>query len=80
MLPSPDWERLYTAAVLESDRSKLKSRIDAAQAAIDRRVQEMNSAHGGLPAERLEIETVQAALDVLRKRVVMPQETLQEKG
>jgi hypothetical protein len=72
MLPSPDWERLYTAAVLETDRSKLKSRIDAAQAAIDRRVQEMDSDHGGTAAERLEIETLQAALDVLRKRVVMP--------
>ena len=73
MLLSPDWERLYTAAVFESDRSKLKSRIDAAQAAIDRRVQEMDSDHGGSPAERLGIETTRAALDGLRTRVVMPQ-------
>lgn len=72
MLPIPDWERLYTAAILETDRSKLKSRIDAAQAAIDRGLQEMDSDHGGSPTERLEIETAQAALDVLRKRVVMP--------
>ena len=47
MLPSPDWERLYTAAVLESDRSKLKSRIDAAHAAIVHRLLEMDSDHGG---------------------------------
>ena len=73
MLPSPDWERLYTAAVLESDRSKLKSRIDAAHAAIVHRLLEMDSDHGGSPAERIEIETAKAALDVLRKRVVMPQ-------
>jgi hypothetical protein len=72
MLPSPDWERLYTAAILESDRSKLKSRIDAAQAAIDRRIQEMDSDHDGSRAERLEIETARTALDMLRKRVAMP--------
>jgi hypothetical protein len=73
MIPSPDWERLYSAAVLESDRSKLKSRIEAAQAAIDHRLLEMDLDHAGSPAERSEIETTQAALDVLRKRVVMPQ-------
>jgi hypothetical protein len=73
MIPSPDWERLYSAAVLESDRSKLNSRIDAALAAIEHRLQEMDSDHGGWPAERQGIETAQAALDVLRKRVAMPQ-------
>jgi hypothetical protein len=49
--PSPGWERLYTAAILETDRSKLKSRIDAVQAAIDSRLQEMDSDHGGTTAE-----------------------------
>jgi hypothetical protein len=47
MLPSRDWERLYTAAILETDRSKLESRIDAAEAAIDRRLKEMSADHGG---------------------------------
>jgi hypothetical protein len=75
MRPSYDWERFYAAAILETDRSKLKSRIDAAQAAIDRRLREMGSDHGGTATERLEIETAQAALDVLRKRVAMPQNT-----
>jgi hypothetical protein len=81
--PSRDWERLYAAAILtilETDRSKLKSRIDAAQAAIDRRLREMDSGHGGPAAERLKIETAQANLDVLRKRVAMPQHTPPEKG
>lgn len=73
MMPSPEWERLYSAAVLESDRSKLNSRIDVATAAIDLRLQEMDSDHGGWPGERRGIETAQAALEVLRKRVVMPQ-------
>lgn len=80
MLPSRDWERLYKAAILETDRSKLKSRIDAAQAAIDRRLQEMSADHGGTATERLEIETTRAGLDALRKRVAMPQYTPPEKG
>jgi hypothetical protein len=72
MLPSRDWERLYSAAILETDRSKLKSRIDAAQAAIDRRLQEMNADHGGSPTERLEIESARDGLDVLRKWKATP--------
>ena len=31
---SQDWEKLYRSAVLESDRSKLLQRIEAAEAAI----------------------------------------------
>jgi hypothetical protein len=73
--PSRDWERLYTAAILETDRSKLKSHIDAAQAAIESRLREMNADHGGTAAERLEIETARTGLDVLRKRVAAPQNT-----
>ena len=72
MTPSYDWDPLYAAAILETDRSKLKSRIDAAQAAIDRRLREMAADHGGTPGERYAIETAQAGLDVLRKRVEMP--------
>ena len=73
MRPSYDWERLYTAAILETDRSKLKPRIDAAQAAIESRLREMNSDHGGVGDERLEIQNALASLETLRKRVVMPQ-------
>ena len=80
MRSSYDWEPLYTAAILEPDHLKLKSRIDAAQAAIDRRLREMDSDHGGSPAERLETENAQATLNVLRKRVGMPQHAPQKKG
>src|SRR5579859_3331128 len=69
---SYDWERLYTAAIFETNRSKLKSRIDATQAAIDSRLLEMNADHGGAAEERLDIETAQASLEVMRKRVAMP--------
>jgi hypothetical protein len=70
--PSLDWERLYTAAILETDRSKLKSRVEAAQTAIDSRLREMKADHGGAAEERLEIETAQASLYALTKRVAMP--------
>ena len=75
MRSSYDWERLYTAAILETDRSKLKARIDAAQAAIESRVRELNADHGGTARERLEIQTALASLEVMRKRVAMPQHT-----
>ena len=78
MRPSYDWERLYTAAILETDRSKLKARIDAAQTAIASRLQEMGADHGGSAEENLEIETAQASLEVMRKRVAMPQHTREE--
>jgi hypothetical protein len=71
-LPSRDWEHLYTAAILETDRSKLKSRIDAAQAAIHTRVGAMDADHGGSPMERLEIESARDGLDMLRKRKATP--------
>jgi hypothetical protein len=68
MRPNYDWERLYTAAILETDRSKLTARIDAAHAAIESRLREMDSDHGGSAEERLEIDTAQASLDGMRKR------------
>ena len=66
MLPSYDWDEPYIDAILETDRSKLTVRIYAAQAAIDRRLQEMSADHHGTPEERVAIETAQAGLDVLR--------------
>jgi hypothetical protein len=68
ILPIRDWERLYTNAILETDRSKLTARIEAARAAIARRLQD----HGGTATERLEIESARHGLDMLRKRVAMP--------
>ena len=69
---SSDWERLYTAAILETDPSNLKSRIDAAQAAIDDRLQEFSADHGGSAQENLEIENAQTSLNVMLKRVPIP--------
>ena len=75
MRPSYDWEREFAAVILETDRAKLKGRIDTAQAAIDRRLQEMGADHGGSPEERAEIAAAQASLDAFRKRGAMPQDT-----
>ena len=75
MRPSYDWERLYSGAILETDRSKLKTRIEAAQAAIESRLREMDADHGGAPDERSEIQTALASLGAMRKQVVMPQNT-----
>lgn len=69
MRPSYEWERLFTAAILETDRSKLIARIDAAQAAIESRLREMDSDHGGSAGEHLDIRAAQTSLDKIRKRV-----------
>ena len=66
MRPSYDWDESFEAALLGPDRWK----VNAAQAAIDRRLQEMNADHGGSPAERYAIQTAQAGLNVLRKHAV----------
>lgn len=70
MRPSYDWDEAYEAAILETDRSRLKMRIGAAWSAINRHVQEMNADHGGSPEERYAVETALAGLDVLRKHAV----------
>jgi hypothetical protein len=57
--------------VYSRDRSKLKSRIDTAQAAIDSRLLEIDPNHGGTAAERLDIETARA-VEVMHSRVTMP--------
>ena len=63
------WEELYKAAVVETDREKLPRRIQAAKASIDARIHEMQSDHGGAPAERHAICDALAALNVLRRRL-----------
>jgi hypothetical protein len=67
MRPSYDWEEPFEAAILETCCSNLQARIDAAQSAINRRVEEMNANHQWSPEERYAIETAQAGLDVLCK-------------
>ena len=61
------WKESYQAAVLESHREKLPIRIQAAKAAIDARLQEMQLDHGGTPEERQALSDALAGLNVIRR-------------
>jgi len=63
------WEESYKSAMLETDRSKLWERIEAAQTSIDRRLQEINAGHDS-KEERLAIRDAQAGLRVLRREIL----------
>ena len=61
------WEALYHAALLETDRRQLSARIEAAQSAIQQRVQELLLAPAPPPDERQAIEDALNNLRVLRR-------------
>jgi len=63
------WKEPYKAALLETDRGKLQKRLTAAKAAIDVRLQELQSDHGGTPEERLAISDALASLNVIRREL-----------
>ena len=45
------WQESYQAAILETDDNKLPNRLQAAKAAIDNRIHELQTDHGGTPEE-----------------------------
>ena len=57
------WEKLYRAAVLESDRSKLAQRIEVAEAAILERSRSLAESPG---SNRKEQAVITRALHILR--------------
>ena len=57
------WQRPYEAAILETDRTKLPTLIEAAQAAINARRAEMNGT--GTPAELRAIDEARSALRIV---------------
>jgi hypothetical protein len=61
--PGYPWQRPYEAAILETDRTKLPTLIEAAQAAINVRRAEMNGT--GTPAEIQAIEEARSGLRIL---------------
>ena len=63
------WEVPYKAAVLETDREKLRERVHAAKAAIDDRLRELQLDHGGTPEERQAISDALASLNVVRREL-----------
>ena len=63
------WAEMYQRAMLETDRSKLPGRIEVAQTAINRRLQEINVGHDS-GEELLAIRDALAGLNVLRREVL----------
>ena|ERR1700730_7264581 len=57
------WEQLVKAAALETDDEKLPKLIQAAKAAIDDRLHELQSDNGGAPDERQAISDALAPAD-----------------
>ena len=70
------WHDLYRAAVLETDRGKLQQCLQAAKAAIDDRLQELQMDHGGTPEERQAISDALAALNVIRRELETDRPTI----
>jgi hypothetical protein len=60
------WTESYRAAITETDDPKLLTRLHAAKAAIDHRLHELQSDHGGTPDERRAIIDALSGLNVLR--------------
>jgi hypothetical protein len=65
------WNPPYTAAVLETDWSKMPERILAAETAIKSRLQEFSLDHGGTPEENQAIIDTMQRLGVLRSDLVL---------
>ena len=63
------WKKLYQAAVLETDWSRIEDHIQGAESAIDRRLHEFSLNHGGTPEENQAIANAVISLEILRKDV-----------
>ena len=63
------WQESYQAAILETDDKKLPYRLQAAKAAIDDRLHELQLDHGGTLEERQAISDALGELNVLRREL-----------
>ena len=61
-----EWEPAFNTALMETDQSKRQERIDAAQSAINQRLQELNGQDA--PKERRAIENAQLGLSLLQSQ------------
>jgi hypothetical protein len=64
-----DWEKLYQAAILETDWSKISVHIHAADSAISARLHEFSLNHGGTPEENQRLRDALSGLSALRREV-----------
>jgi len=51
-----EWEKVYQAAILETDWSKIEQRIQSADSAISARLHDFSVDHGGTPEEKQRIQ------------------------
>jgi len=63
------WQVSYQAAILETDDNKLPNRLQGAKAAIDNRIHELQTDHGGTPEEWQAITDALGGLNVLRREL-----------
>ena len=63
-----DWEKLYRAAVLESDRSKLLQRVEDTEAAILERSRSLSKSPANAGKEQEAITRARCILSLLRAR------------
>jgi hypothetical protein len=66
------WQRFYEAAILETNRAELLKRVQAAQAAIEARITQLQSNHQDSSDERQAISDALAGLRLLQQEVVTP--------
>jgi len=59
------WQELYEAAILESDDAQLLERLPLVKAAIDARLQELQTDHGGTSEERQALSDALVGLSAL---------------
>ena len=64
-----DWQKLYQAAILETDWSKIVERIRVVDSAISARLHEFSVDHGGTPEENQRLKDALNGLSVLRREV-----------
>jgi hypothetical protein len=64
-----EWEKLYQAAILETDWSKIEGRIQIAESAIKARLHEFSLNNGATPEESQALKDALAGLTVLRQEV-----------
>ena len=63
------WQEKYKAAALETDWTKIQSRIQAAESTIQERQRVLSEDHGGTPEEQHVIAEALKGLNCIRKEV-----------
>lgn len=66
MNSDPEWLRLYTMAIIETDWSKMEERVQAVETAIDQRLQTLSLDHGGTTSEHQALIDALQSVNILR--------------